>query len=536
MSVDRYANAYSPTYGYGCCSYEYADVKVFNLDVKAPCAAKANGLVQTLVSAAAKRASSVVNIDTATYCSRCTCPTSSQTCTFNDMIPFSSEDRCDGASSFNAISSSTGGVFAENITVDGNQNLQTLNLGDAVAIEGFLEIVNNPYVDVVNLTNLKYVGMYVNVSNNADALLRVHAQCSNASNVDFIRDLVVDESYRASSSVTYDSHTCYSRRCRCTSYERNSCRLPTSLGSTYSYCASNNCALWITAPYLEPYTDTDVCTHSIMDATTGVFNGTLVVDAPSQQFNNNNRYLESDFDALSRVDGDLVLSRAAFDMYRYSRDAYSRKPFKALSSIGGSLQIVDLNEVASYSYAYNDPISSFNFTSLTSIGGDLDVRDNVGQMTRLKLESLTSVGGDVQISNNTAIAQVVFSTLQTVGGTLVVRDLASEARVFAPCAQESTGFVDAVVQSTASRASSEITGASIVYCVKTRCTCPASKNYCYPYELVAYSPEDVCEDVYDAGTGRIDADVVVDGNAFLSYFQFHDVKTITGSLRVVNNP
>ena len=85
-------------------------------------------------------------------------------------------------------------------------------------------------------------------------------------------------------------------------------------------------------------------------------------------------------------------------------------------------------------------------------------------------------------------------------------------------------------------ASSEITVASIVYCVKTRCTCPASKNYCYPYELVAYSPEDVCDDVYDAGTGRIDADIVVDGNAFLSYFQFHDVKTITGSLRVVNNP
>ena len=84
-------------------------------------------------------------------------------------------------------------------------------------------------------------------------------------------------------------------------------------------------------------------------------------------------------------------------------------------------------EQGCYSYAYNDPISSFNFTSLTSIGGDLDVRDNVGQMTRLKLESLRLWAAAFKPSN-TAIAQVVFSTLQTVGGTLVVRDLASEAR------------------------------------------------------------------------------------------------------------
>ena len=41
-------------------------------------------------------------------------------------------------SSFNAISSSRA-AFAGCICVDGNQNLQTLNLGDAVAIEGFLK-------------------------------------------------------------------------------------------------------------------------------------------------------------------------------------------------------------------------------------------------------------------------------------------------------------------------------------------------------------------------------------------------------------
>ena len=167
-----------------------------------------------------------------------------------------------------------------------------------------------------------------NVSNNADALLRVHAQCSNASNVDFIRDLVVDESYRASSSVTYDSHTCYSRRCRCTSYEGNSCRLPTRLGSTYSYCASNNCAIWITAPYLEPYQ------HGCgtIDTRRRLFNDTLVCGR-RRKIQQQNLYLESDFDALASRRG-LVLSRGVRHGYSVTHTA---KPF-ALSSIGGSLQ------------------------------------------------------------------------------------------------------------------------------------------------------------------------------------------------------
>ena len=567
MSVDRYA--YSPTYAYGCCSYEYADVKVFNLDVKAPCAAKANGLVQTLVSAAAKRASSVVNIDTATYCSRCTCPTSSQTCTFNDMIPFSSEDRCDGASSFNAISSSTGGMFAENITVDGNRNLQTLNLGDAVAIEGFLEIVNNPYVDVVNLTNLKYVGMYVNVSNNADALLRVHAQCSNASNVDFIRDLVVDESYRASSSVTYDSHTCYSRRCRCTSYEGNSCRLPTSLGSTYSYCASNNCAIWITAPYLEPYTDTDVCTHSIMDATTGVFNGTLVLDTTSYQYTSvyggqRTRSLDrSSFAALYEVTGDLILANDAFAVYAHSYWSHpststsSDNAFTNLTSIGGDLKILSTSAVSTPS------INFYNFSVLNTIGGALEIADtasgspmtkfrtpklarvgtggvnirNNDALSHVTLDAVTTIGGNLNVTENAALVWMDVSALASVDGTVVVQGVTqAQTRLHGRCDARDIGFIDSVVADATRRANSDVSDVTLVYCVKTRCTCPKSSMYCDATALEAYSADYVCEDAYDAATGHLNGDIFVDGDANVQSISFSSMTTVSGELRVTNNP
>jgi hypothetical protein len=71
--------------------------------------------------------------------------------------------------------------------------------------------------------------------------LRVHAQCSDASVVDFIRDLVANEVYQASSVMTYDSHTCYSRQCRCTTYNGYECRLPTTINSRYSYCSNQNC-------------------------------------------------------------------------------------------------------------------------------------------------------------------------------------------------------------------------------------------------------------------------------------------------------
>ena len=242
------------------------------------------------------------------------------------MVPYSSEDRCDSASAFNAVSASTGGVFTENITIDGNQNLQTLNFGDAVAIEGFLEVVNNPYVDVVNLTNLKYVSLHVNISNNADALLRVHAQCSNASDVDFVRDLVPNESHRANSAATYDAYTCYSRRCRCTSYEGNMCQIPTSIGAKYGYCASSDCMQYVNAPYLEPYTSTDVCTHTIVDAA-GVFNGTLVLDEDNYQytgvdgFSRSRTIYPNSFAKLRSVTGDLILAKAAFAMYESSVSA-----------------------------------------------------------------------------------------------------------------------------------------------------------------------------------------------------------------------
>ncbi len=315
------------------------------LEIKAPCASKTDGLLESIVSDANERASSSVDSNFITYCSRCTCPTALQACEFKDMVPYSSEDRCDSASGFDAYSSFTGGIFAENITIEGNQNIQTLALGDAVAISGFLEVRSNPFLDKINLDNLARIGMHVSIANNADALLRVHAQCADASDVDFIRELVVNEAFRASSVMTYDSHTCYSRQCRCTTYEQ-SCRVPTTINSRYSYCSTQDCMSSIEASYLEPYASTDVCTHSIMDENTGVFNGTLVVDEASYQYTSiygytNTRSLDRSYLArLSEISGDLILARSAFAMYTnsYFQNMYNNddeNPFVNLTAIGG---------------------------------------------------------------------------------------------------------------------------------------------------------------------------------------------------------
>ena len=154
------------------CPYTYTDVQVIYLEIKAPCASKTDGLLESIVSDANERASSSVDSDFITYCSRCTCPTALQTCEFKDMVPYSSEDRCDSANGFDAYSSFTGGIFAENITIEGNENIQTLALGDAVAIDGFLEVRNNPYLDKINLDNLARIGMHVSTANNAVASAR----------------------------------------------------------------------------------------------------------------------------------------------------------------------------------------------------------------------------------------------------------------------------------------------------------------------------------------------------------------------------
>lgn len=557
---------YTPSYVSGCCSYAYANVKAFNLAVKAPCAAKTNGILQTVVPDATKRSTSTASVDTVTYCSRCTCPTSSQTCALRDMVPYSSEDRCDSASAFNAVSASTGGVFTENITIDGNQNLQTLNFGDAVAIDGFLEVVNNPYVDVVNLTNLKYVSLHVNISNNADALLRVHAQCSNASDVDFVRDLVPNESHRANSAATYDAYTCYSRRCRCTSYEGNMCQIPTSIGAKYGYCASSNCMQYVNAPYLEPYTSTDVCTHTIVDAA-GVFNGTLVLDEDNYQYTGVDGFSRSrtidrnSFAKLRSVTGDLILAKAAFAMYESSVSANPSSSAESalgnLESIGGDLHITDTSALG----GMNTAIKLYNFSSLQTIGGELKITGTASgsYMTQFRASRLTSVGGAVTITNNEAIAKVSFDALTTTGGdvnvanngalawfavpamtsingTLTVSATAAGARVRAPCAAESAGFIESTVSSASHRATSSVSGATTLFCVETRCACSTTSTFCYATALEAYSADYVCEDAYDATTGHLNGDIFVDGDANVQSISFSSMTTVSGELRVTNNP
>jgi hypothetical protein len=550
------------------------------LEIKAPCASKTDGLLESIVSDANARASSSVDSNFITYCSRCTCPTALQTCEFKDMVPYSSEDRCDSASSFDAYSSSSmyssfmGGIFAENITIEGNINILTLALGEAVAIGGFLEVRNNQYLDKINLDNLARVGMHIIITNNADALLRVHAQCSDASVVDFIRDLVANEVYQASSVMTYDSHTCYSRQCRCTTYNGYECRLPTTINSRYSYCSNQNCMQSIEASYLEPYTSTDVCTHSIMDESTGVFNGTLVVDEASFQYtdswgNTNNRRIDrSSFARLSEVTGALILVRSAFAMYanayqpyyqNMDNSNYDENPFTNLTVIGGNLEIYLTLDGENPNMAPN--IDHYDFRSLASIGGGLYVSSTAAgsDMTSFKAPRLTIVGsGGLKITHNEAISRVSLGALKTIegnlnvtgnvalqsldisaltsiSGTLVISMPGAAARIIAPCAAESSGLIASVVSDQTKRSVSAIDVAKTLYCVETKCTC-GSDYTCYPTDLVAYASDYLCDDVYDESTGKITADVAIEGNSNLNYLYFDNVKTISGGLRVTNNP
>ena len=566
LTIDKNVCAHSPSYGCGLCPYAYTDVQVMYLEIKAPCASKTDGLLESIVSDANERASSSVDSDFITYCSRCTCPTALQTCEFKDMVPYSSEDRCDSASGFDAYSSFTGGTFAENITIEGNENIQTLALGDAVAISGFLEVRSNPYLDKINLDNLARIGMHVNIANNADALLRVHAQCADASDVDFIRELVVTEVFRASSVMTYDSHTCYSRQCRCTTYEQ-SCRVPTTINSRYSYCSSQDCMSSIEASYLEPYASTDVCTHSIMDENTGVFNGTLVVDEASYQYKSINGYTNtrsldrSSFARLSEISGDLILARSAFAMYANSyyqnMGNDDENPFVNLTAIGGNLEI----------YAtlggQNLNTDHYDFRSLESIGGGLYVSNTAAGsgMTKFKAPRLASVGsggmkitqneeisrvtlgalktieGDLNVIENVALQSLDVSALASVSGALVISMPGAAARVIAPCAAKSTGFIASVVSDLTERSVSTIDVATTLYCVETKCTCGSSDEWsCYPTDLVAYSSDYLCDDVYDESTGQITADVAIENLSNLNYLSFDSVKTISGGLRVTNNP
>ncbi len=203
--------------------------------------------------------------------------------------------------------------------------------------------------------------------------------------------------------------------------------------------------------------------------------------------------------------------------------------FRSLESIRGGLYVSNT--------AAGSDMTSFKAPRLATVGsGGLKITQNE-EITRVTLGALKTIEGDLSVTENVALQSLDVSALASVGGALAISMPGAAARVIAPCAAESSGWIASVVSDQTERLNSAIDVAKTFYCVETKCTCGGSDDWnCYPSDLVAYSSDYLCDDVYDESTGQIAADVAIENLSNLQNMYFDSVKTICGGLRVTNNP